>query len=69
LNLLIKHMRPRRDGDKGQRIEFPSPIDTSNVMLVCPKCDKVTRVAHKIIEVSGKKRKTRECKKCKQTID
>ena len=40
LNILIKHMRPRRQGEKGQRIEFPAPIQLSNLMLICPKCGK-----------------------------
>lgn len=73
LNLLIKHMRPRRQGEKGQRIEFPAPLDVSNVILVCPKCDKPTRVNHKTIEImsAGKKKekKVRVCKKCGGAID
>lgn len=70
LNLLIKHMRPRRQGEEGQRIEFPAPLNASNMMLVCPKCGKTTRVGKKIVEVEGKRdKKYRECKKCKQTID
>ncbi len=73
LNLLIKHMRPRKQGEKGQRIEFPAPINLSNVMLVCSKCDRPTRVAHKYLEVTKNdiksKKKVRVCKKCKQVID
>ena len=70
LNLLIKHMRPRRQGEDGQRIEFPAPMNISNVMLVCPKCGKPSRVGKKIVEVEGKRnKKYRECKKCKQTVD
>lgn len=73
LNLLIKHMRPRKQGEKGQRIEFPAPLDLSNVMLVCPKCDRPTRVAHQYLEAMKNnikhKKKVRVCKKCKQVID
>ena len=69
LNLLIKHMRPRKQGEKGQRIEFPATINISNLMLVCPKCDKPTRVQNKVIEISGKKKKARACKKCSQVIE
>jgi len=70
LNLLIKHLRPRREGEQGQRIEFPAPIDISNLILVCPKCGKATKVAYKVIKDSkGKTKKLRECKKCKQVID
>ncbi len=73
LNLLIKHMRPRKQGEKGQRIEFPAPMNLSNMMLVCTKCSKPTTVGYKYIE-SGegskkKKKKFRICKKCDQTID
>ena len=69
LNLLIKHLRPQRQGEKGQRIEFPAFIDASNVALVCPKCSKTTRIQHKMSEVNGKAKKYRSCQKCKEVID
>ena len=71
LNLLIKHMRPRRQGEKGQRIEFPAPLDASNMMLVCPKCSKPSRTEKKIVvsEKTKKKKKYRVCKKCKKEIN
>lgn len=81
LNLLIKHMRPRKQGEKGQRIEFPAPMDLSNIMLVCPKCNKPSKVGYKYLEIKigstsaslvkdkVKKKKVRVCKKCKQVID
>jgi large subunit ribosomal protein L24 len=52
LNLLIKHMRPRKKGEKGQRIEFPAPLDLSNLILICPKCGKPTRVNYKYIDIA-----------------
>lgn len=71
LNLLIKHLRPRRQGEQGQRIEFPAPMNLSNLMLVCPKCGKPSRTGYKITvsEKTKKKKKFRICKKCKQIID
>lgn len=69
LNLLVKHMRARRENEKGQRIEFPAPINASNVMLVCPKCDKPTRVSMRLPENGVKGKKVRVCKKCNQVID
>ena len=69
LNLLIKHLRQRRDGEKGQRIEFPAFINASNVALICPKCGKKTRVAYKIVEQNGKSKKYRACKKCHEVIE
>jgi large subunit ribosomal protein L24 len=70
LNLSIKHLRPRRQGEKGQRIEFPAPMNMSNLMLVCPKCGKPTRVGFELKKVEGgKTTKTRLCKKCQKLID
>lgn len=73
LNLLIKHMRPRRQGEKGQRIEFPAPMNISNTMLICPKCGKPARTEYKYVEITAdgkkKRKKVRICKKCKGTID
>ena len=69
LNLLVKHMRPRRQGEKGQRIEFPAAVGLSKLMLVCPKCDKPTRVSMRVPAKGEKGKKVRVCKKCKQVID
>jgi large subunit ribosomal protein L24 len=60
LNLIKKHMRPRREGEKGQRVEIPGKLNVSNVILVCPKCGKTTRIGSK--QVGDKK--VRICKKC-----
>ena len=65
LNKRYKNLRPKREGEKGQRIEFDAPMNVSNVMLVCKKCGKTARIGYKI---SGNK-KYRICKKCKEVID
>ena len=49
LNLLIKHMRPRRQGEQGQRIEFPAPMNISNMMFLCPRCGKPSRIGYKTV--------------------
>jgi len=64
LNLMIKHQRPKKQGEKGQRIQFPAPINSSKVALICPKCQKQTRVG---FSIEGKN-KVRVCKKCKGVI-
>jgi large subunit ribosomal protein L24 len=73
LNLLIKHLRPQRRGEPGQRVEFPAPLNISNLILVCSKCGKPTRVSYKITEAGEgdqkKRRKVRLCKKCDKIID
>lgn len=66
LNLVVKHMRPRRGGEKGQRIQFPASMNASNVLVVCPKCSKPARIGYKILE---NKKKVRLCKQCKEVID
>ena len=55
INILKKNMRPRREGEKGQIIELPAPLNISNVMLIDPKSGKPTRVGFKI-EGKDKKR-------------
>lgn len=64
LNIIKKHNRPRREGEKGQRVEIPRAIDVSNVMVICPKCGKTSRIGYK--KTGGEK--FRFCKKCKSEI-
>ena len=64
-NLLHKNMRPKKQGEKGQRIQFPAPIPVANVILLCPKCSAATRIGYRLME-NGKK--ARICKKCKEII-
>ena len=40
-NMITKHVKPRRQGEPGGRIEKEGAIHVSNVKLVCPKCGKV----------------------------
>lgn len=70
-NLLIKHIRPRQEGEKGQRIEFPASLSLSNLKLICPLCAKDSRVGYKILKIEGKEKtkKVRFCKKCGEVID
>ena len=61
INVVKKHVKPRKAGDPSGIIETEGAIYASKVQVVCPKCDKATRVAHKIDENGNK---TRVCKKC-----
>ncbi|MEK9151039.1 MAG: 50S ribosomal protein L24 [Patescibacteria group bacterium] len=47
-NIMKRHVRSRRDGEKGQRIEKEAPLHVSNVMLVCPHTGKLTRIGYRI---------------------
>jgi large subunit ribosomal protein L24 len=68
LNLLIKHLRPRREGEKGQKVEFPALVSMSKLILVCPKCQKETRVEYKLVNTDKGNKKYRQCKKCQETF-
>lgn len=68
VNVTTKYMKARRSGDKGQKLQFPGPIAVENVMLVCPKCSKATRVGMQVLKGEGAK-KVRVCKKCKEAIE
>jgi len=65
INLLFKNMRPKKQGEKGQRIQFPAAMAISNIALLCPKCGQVSKIGHKILE---SKKKVRICRKCKEII-
>ena len=72
--MVTKHQKPRQQGQPGGIIKKEAFIDASNVMLVCPKCGKATRVGHKAVEVTGKdgkvsKKNVRVCPKCGAQID
>jgi large subunit ribosomal protein L24 len=66
VNIVKKHQKPSRKYPQGGIIEKEGLIHTSKVMLVCPKCDKPTRIGARILE-DGKK--VRVCKKCKEVIE
>lgn len=64
VNLYKKHVRKSDQMPQGGVVEVPRPLNVAKVMLVCPKCKKVTRVGYSV--ENGKK--TRICKKCKSAI-
>jgi large subunit ribosomal protein L24 len=65
LNIRKKNVRPRRQGEKGQIVEFPGAVNSSNVALVCSSCKKVTRIGMRVLN-DGKRE--RMCKKCDSAI-
>ena len=71
MNIVKRHTRKNPQKQiAGGIAEKEAPLDVSNVMIVCPKCDKPVRIAHHITEApGGKTRRTRICRKCGQTLD
>ena len=61
LNMVTKHVKPRKQGDAGGIVKAESAIYACKVNAVCPKCSKATRLGHKI-NVDGSK--VRVCKHC-----
>ena len=64
LNMLKKHQRPKRRGEKGSVINVAMPINVSNVMILDPKTGKASRIGKKKV---GEK-KVRIARKSNQEI-
>ena len=81
LNIVKRHTKPRamRDSSRmggpsmqpGGVIDKPAPVDASNVMIVCPACDRPTRIGMSVKDIKGQKVKIRVCRRadCGQEID
>ncbi|HPN66928.1 MAG TPA: 50S ribosomal protein L24 [Candidatus Omnitrophota bacterium] len=66
LNFVKKHARKTQQNPQGGIIQIESPIALSNLMPVCPKCNKPVRVGSSTAGKDGKK--TRICRKCKEAL-
>lgn len=64
LNIYKKHVRPKRQGEKGEIVQVVRPIHISNVALFCGNCGKAVRAGFRLEE----KQKVRYCKNCKGII-
>ena len=69
--MIKRHTRPNPAKQiKGGIAERESPIQASNVMIVCPGCNKAVRMSHHVdIVAGGKSRRTRVCRKCGHALD
>jgi large subunit ribosomal protein L24 len=66
LNMVKKTQRPTQQNQKGGIIDIEAPLHISNVMVVCPKCDKASRIRKKMLEDAGF---VRICGKCGEILD
>ena len=74
VNMVTRHQKARNAMQPGGIVKKEAAIDASNVMLICPKCGKATRVGHKIVEVENDKgeketKNVRVCKRCSAEIE
>ena len=60
VNIRKKHVKPRKQGDEGGIIPVECSIFSAKVNVVCPKCNKPTKIGYEM----DKDKKVRVCKKC-----
>ena len=65
VNIVTKHVKPRRQGEEGGLIKTEGAFYASKVNVYCAKCDKGVRVAHKALEDGSK---VRVCAKCGEIL-
>ena len=63
VNIIKRHTKPSQKNQQGGIVEKEAPINVSNAMIICGKCNKPTRVGYKILEDGAKVRvcKNQEC--------
>lgn len=66
VNLIKRHTRARGTVRQAGIIELEAPVHISNVMLMCNKCNRPTRIGFQIL-ADG--RKARICRSCREVID
>lgn len=64
INQYKKHIKKNEKMPKGGVVELPRPLSSSKVMLICPKCSKLTKIGYQI----KNNKKSRICKKCESVI-
>ncbi|MDK2864136.1 MAG: large subunit ribosomal protein [Thermotogota bacterium] len=65
VHIVKRHQRPTQRIREGGIIEREAPIHASNVMVICPSCNKPTRIGYRFME----EKKVRFCKKCGEIVD
>ena len=66
VNMATKHKKPRRQGETGGIIQQEAALNMSNVMHICKKCGKPTRIGYTVLKDGSK---VRVCKKCNENFD
>lgn len=65
VNMITKHVKPNMANRQGGMVHQEAPVHASNVMLYCTRCNKPTRIAHKVLEDGSK---VKVCKHCNETF-
>ena len=64
-NKVKRHTKPNMKAPQGGILDKEMPLNSCKVMLICPACNKPTRIGHKLVD--GKN--ARVCKKCGEVVD
>lgn len=65
VNFIKRHTRPTQKNPQGGIVEKEAPVQISNLMVVCPKCDTPSRLGRKVLE-DGKR--VRICRSCEEML-
>lgn len=66
INIIKKHAKPTQKVPQGGIREMEAALPVSKVMLLCPACNKATRIAKRL---TAEGRRVRTCKKCGEALD
>lgn len=66
VNMVKRHMRPRGTTRQAGIIEREAPLHVANIMLLCAKCNRPTRIGFRFLEGGTK---VRICRRCGEVID
>lgn len=66
INMIKRHTKPNAMNQQGGIVEREAALSVSNLMLICPKCSKSTRLGRKSLEDGSK---VRVCKKCGESVE
>ena len=67
LNMAKRHQRPRSRTQQAGILDLPVPLHLSNVQVVCPRCDKPTRITHQMLDDDS--HRVRVCKHCGEQME
>jgi len=65
VNKVKRHTKPSMKAPQGGILDKEMPLNACKVQLICPACNKATRIGHKVVD--GKN--VRVCKKCGEVVD
>ncbi|MBI4809856.1 MAG: 50S ribosomal protein L24 [Ignavibacteriales bacterium] len=68
VNIIKRHSRPSQKNPQGGIIQKEASINASNVMVICPKCNKPSRIGHRSVTdaATGRKHTMRLCRNCEE---